>query len=269
VFDALVVPIDGSPVSLRAIASVTILSRSLGVPIRLVTVISPGIEPLETEMELRALLEEIDAPTCEPVVLFSNDVPRALSDFVERGAGLLCMSTHGRGGLGAAVLGSTAYDVLAVARQPVVLIGPGANAVSELRDIVVGVEMSEAAQRHASFVRPWATRSGARVHLVNVLTDAEAIAVGRQPMRLFLDQVSEAYLAAGASATAQLIDGDDVAELLDHAAAALHAGLIVVGGTRTGGSLADLGLGSVAQRVVRHAPCPTLVIPPARPREES
>jgi nucleotide-binding universal stress UspA family protein len=159
--------------------------------------------------------------------------------------------------------------VLAVARAPVVLIGPNARSTGELRDIVVGVEMSEAALRHASFVRPWAARTGARVHLVNVVTDAEEIAVGRQPMRLFLDEVSQAYLAAGVSASAQVIDGDGVAELLDHAAAALDAGLVVVGGTRTGGSLADFGLGSVAQRVVRHAPCPTLVIPPARRREES
>jgi nucleotide-binding universal stress UspA family protein len=268
VIEAIVVPIDDSPTSVRALATATALARAVHVPVELVSVVSPGIDPLEATMALQRLVEEIDAPTSAPEVLFSNDVADALTDFAGRRSAVLCMATHGRGGISRHVLGSVAAEVLAKTKRSVVLVGPRAEPSAELTDIVVGVELSDAAADHVPIVLEWAVRTGARVHLINVLTDGQEVGIGARPTQLFLGDVAQRYRVGGADACTRVIDGDDVDELLNHVAAALGAGMVVVGGTRLGGSLADIGLGSVALRLVRHAPCPVLVIPPARGGEE-
>lgn len=258
-FDVIIVPVDGSEASCRAISTATLVARTMGTPIQLVSVISPGIDPLETEIELGTLVGEVDAPALAPVVFHCNDVAAALIDALARRRALLCMATHGRGAPGARVLGSTVAALLARTVSPVLLIGPDAQPSAEIRDIVVGVDARSDAIGQVPIVRSWAVSTGARVHLMTVAPDVGSAV---DAARLQLSEVSSWYLALGVEASWRVLEGDDAARELNAAATALGAAMLVVGATPAGRRLAWRGLGGLARRVVQHAPCPVLVVPP-------
>lgn len=71
----------------------------------------------------------------------------------------------------------------------------------------------------------------------------------------------DAFLAplgdAAASVERVLLHGDPSHEVIEYAKAS-GVDLIVMG--RRGTTLADVMLGSVAERVIRHAPCPVLIV---------
>jgi nucleotide-binding universal stress UspA family protein len=69
--------------------------------------------------------------------------------------------------------------------------------------------------------------------------------------------------SAGVAATAQAVTGT-APDAIVARAKEIDAVLIVVG-SRGAGALAHILLGSVAERVVRHAPCPVLVVPHVKP----
>jgi nucleotide-binding universal stress UspA family protein len=73
-----------------------------------------------------------------------------------------------------------------------------------------------------------------------------------------LGHAVEELREAGCRARALLRPGDPVAEIVN-AATAERAGLVLMG-TRGRGGLPHLLLGSVAERVVRSAPCPVLTV---------
>jgi nucleotide-binding universal stress UspA family protein len=78
-----------------------------------------------------------------------------------------------------------------------------------------------------------------------------------------LDEVAAARRTPAITIETRAIRGDPFSEICQ-AAEREHADLVVIGSHgRTG--LAHVFLGSVAERVVRHAPCPVLVVRPLRP----
>lgn len=76
--------------------------------------------------------------------------------------------------------------------------------------------------------------------------------------RTALASVSEAAAAAGVRAEVRVAEGHPSEEIL-RAAAEWSADLVVMG-THGRSGLAHLLLGSVAERVIRHASCPVLVV---------
>ena len=81
-----------------------------------------------------------------------------------------------------------------------------------------------------------------------------------------LEDASTRATAAGVRIRTRLVAGDPAREICAYAQEA-DARLIAVG-TRGYGSVASLLLGSVSNAVIRHAPCPVMVIrDPGRPSE--
>jgi nucleotide-binding universal stress UspA family protein len=147
--------------------------------------------------------------------------------------------------------------------------------------LVVGTDYSEGATLAFERALQLASeKTGAEVHVVNVLTrlqsdswidgavkPAEAALVSWKEaaarLNSYVNKVTEPWRASGKAPMRvimhQRLDGParEVAQL----AADLEADLVVVGTHgRTG--LARLALGSVAEEVVRLAPCPVLVVRP-------
>jgi nucleotide-binding universal stress UspA family protein len=124
----------------------------------------------------------------------------------------------------------------------------------------------EAAREHA---RKW----GARLHVVSVVElHAYGIAASAlaPPLTTVIPEVEDAALetvqaaakqanAAGVEADGEVLRGNDAAEVIANYARRHHAQLIIVGSHgRTG--IERVVLGSVAERVVRLAPCGVLVV---------
>jgi Universal stress protein UspA and related nucleotide-binding proteins len=134
-----------------------------------------------------------------------------------------------------------------------------------LKHILVATDFSPASDAALTYGRALAKTFGARLHLLHVaenfflrptLTDPYALkaAVGRR-----LDERLTAEDRIERSAHAVLETSDHPADTIAEYAKSTHIDLIVMGTHgRTG--VSHLLVGSVAERVVRTAPCPVLTV---------
>ena len=134
----IIVPLDGSDFSSRALPHATVLARSSGAKLVLVRVLAhraPGsaideLEAIQAALNLDAEAIRADGLRVETIVrrvhpVHADDVARAIAAVADgQQAELIVMSTHGRGGLGRWVYGSVADSVLQQSTTPVLLVSP-------------------------------------------------------------------------------------------------------------------------------------------------
>jgi universal stress protein A len=142
--------------------------------------------------------------------------------------------------------------------------------------VIVAIDFSDASQNACLKAREWAARSGDELLLLYVNdTMEQAITDAMTPQLLEVSRQrhgeAERHLAAVVSELAR--DGLKARSLICEGvphdriiktAVSEKASLIVMG-THGRTRLAHLLIGSVAERVVREAPCPVLVVPIVRP----
>lgn len=193
-----------------------------------------------------------------------------------RDAGLLVVGSRGRGGFASLVLGSVSQQCAQHARCPVMILrrdeatgGEGQTERATPR-IVVGVDGSGAARQALGWALEEARLRHATVDVVHAwrmpYPDGYPIRTLTAPPAVEVEQEAHRLLdaAVGSAAT----EGTRVEPVLvcDSAARALidlakGADMVVVG-SRGRGGFAGLLLGSVSQKVLHHATCPVVVIPP-------
>lgn len=133
------------------------------------------------------------------------------------------------------------------------------------KNILVPTDFSEAAAKSLQLALAVANGQDATLHLCHilappamgygeVLTDLTANAYADAAKK----QLDEVAVPAGVKTTRRLIEGDPPTEIV-RLAKELSCDLIVLGSHgRTG--LMRLLMGSVAEHVLRHAPCPVLTL---------
>jgi nucleotide-binding universal stress UspA family protein len=290
--DKIIVGVDLSPASERAVAHAACVARRTGAEVLLVlaqdTQLDPAVPNASDWLELyatrardgaqrqRAALDELyqrwsgqGAAVSTLVVdgFADEQLPRLASELA---AGLIVVGTQGRTGLSRALLGSVAERVVRFAGRPV-LVARGAAPVGGYHRIVVGTDFTATAElalgRAVEVAAP-----GARIDLVHCWQSSPW--VPDDPPLVADDRMREAMLgdlaAAGEAAAArargasgldirfQLVERQPAQGLADYADDN-GADLIVVGSHGRRGFRRFL-LGSVAEVTVRHAPCAVLVV---------
>jgi nucleotide-binding universal stress UspA family protein len=187
---------------------------------------------------------------------------------------LLVVGSHGRTGLEAFILGSVARNVAKHARCPVLI----ARAPREgLRRVVLAVDDSEHASHAAGFLARLPLPAAAEITVVHVLrpydpfpgmfpTDLPEFQQDVEEVRRHHRAAAEALVearreqvaASGHTVTAALREGNPAAEVLA-AAAELPADLVVAG-ARGASLIEGLLVGSVADRLLKQAPCSVLIV---------
>lgn len=193
---------------------------------------------------------------------------------------LVVMATHGRGALSRAWLGSVADYLVRHLHVPMLLVRPGESpqiyAGTRLERVLVPLDTSstseEALGPALAVMDPGATLT--LVHVVEpVLGTAEPSLPFPMPMdpkllgelrslaQARLDRVAEGLRARGVTVVTRVLTGvGPAAVLLDEAGSAPYD--LIAMTTHGQGGLRRLLLGSVADKVVRAAPCPVLVVRP-------
>jgi len=188
-------------------------------------------------------------------------------------ADLVVIGTHGRSSLGATLLGSVAIEVVRHAACPVVTVRErdGTRLLTALKDILVPVDFSDFSHRSLRKAAILARESGATLHLLHVV-DAPLhptfYATGvKGPLdvdpelheRCRLELVRLAAEEAPDVATELYVDQGRPADVICRFA---DRGLVDLVFIATHGltGLRRFLMGSVTEKVVRHAPCPVFVV---------
>lgn len=282
----ILIAIDGSEHSDRAVRLVAAMSWPEGAVFRIVSVIDDPVvgfdvapdDLIRAEMKRRldgavaAAAERLPGDTVEREVLRGRAASKILEDAVVHGADLIVVGHRGQSAVAALLLGSVATEVVEKAAVPVLVARSYA-----LGPIVLGDDGSRHARAARELLatwpslRPWPVRVVSAAHVTAPLASGVAPTMRRAAASAHADEVSTAlaahsaiaeetvaYLEArGISATASASTGDPARAILA-AAAETRARLIVVGSRGRGGIAALLG--SVARTVVLGAPCSVLVV---------
>ena len=145
-----------------------------------------------------------------------------------------------------------------------------------LKNILVAIDFSEASEAAFVYARELTNTFGGTLHVLHVAGNIAASAIGvegyttdfialqrevEESARKQLDRlVSEAERPTLSAKTIVLTSNSPAQSIVSYAKDA-HIDLVVVG-THGRGGMAHMLMGSVAERVVRTAPCPVLTVRP-------
>ena len=259
--ERILLPLDLGVGSLRALAPAIHLAGRLGVGLDVVTWSFSSEDAERTRPRIEAALADVGYPLPVQSLITTDDRPGvALAAEAARRGAMVTMASHARRGIGHAVLGSTAEDVVATAERPVVLVGPHVQGWEPTGQLIAAVDGSATAER---IVRPAAALAAAMrmpLQLVEVIEAGVTVPS---------DVVDGSYVVRLSSAFAEgpvgfeILHGDPAHAIVRHATAADLLALT----TRHPTGLSRAVLGSVAMRVVHAARCP-VVVGTARSTEE-
>ncbi len=199
----------------------------------------------------------------------------------EHGYDLIVTSTAGRGGLKRVVLGSVAEALLRVTPCPVLFCRPQPGVrmfrpgPHPIKKVLIALDQTEPSESILDEAVAFAKKLNSAVVLVHVVQTlrAHATVTGMEISEFSADEweglnaQADAYLAgvkqqlasAGVTSTSEKLMANDVAAAILETAARLEADAIALA-SRAPQGLARAVLGSVADRLVRTASCPVLVI---------
>lgn len=282
-FVHILVPLDGSRLAARVLTPLRRLLVS-GVELTLLRVVEPRSETEHdrgpaVEVAMRAQLdqvrEELGPDVRCTIQLVRGDPAEEIVRYArDTRQDLVAMATHGRSGVERWIRGSVAERVLRECEAPLLLCNPYALEPREnaaFRRILVPLDGSETADRVLPLVEEVGRLHDARVTLLRVeplvITELPSPMLegsSWNPARLEASMApqQERLAAAGVEAEAKAAHGVVAAEILRAARDSDLLAMTTHG--RTG--VARWWFGSVAEQVLRHAPCPLLVVRTASAR---
>ena len=292
----IVVPLDFSPESLRALEFAFPLARRFGARVHLVHIYegahqfsSVATSPaLWSEAEAKChLADEVELtfgqrPRREDChIRTGKPAPEIVATAAELQADMIVVATHGRSGFKHLALGSTTEKIIRHATCPVLVVreatrGPIKTAAEGivLQNILVPVDFSDCAEEGARYASVFATGVGANLLLLHVVHLPDYVKVSGIATRTYRPQLLEnALLEAedkldalvnflplvNISAETEVEVGVPVDKLT--AASARPDIDMVITSTHGYSALRHALLGSVAEQLARQASCPVLVVP--------
>lgn len=267
-----VVPLDGSKAAEAAVPVAATIARRFGLPVQFVHVLhgEERTDIAHADGILRGYVTSLAKAAGIAEGTYSGAVvagspASAILDFAVT-AKFIVLSSHGRGGFKAAIIGSVADKVVRAATIPVVLVpAVDSKASLEAGPILVGLDGSPEAEKGLSVAREVAKKLDLRVVLVRAysLPPAVGLEFGTYPADILpaLKESAEAYLNQVAQ------PGEEKYTALDSAAGAVEEGAektgaaLIVLTSHGKGAVNRLALGSTTDRVMHSAKRPLLIVP--------
>lgn len=297
-YRTILVPLDGSAFSERALPMAALLAQTMRSQVILMRATSaavfPGADATEAQVqavaEARAYLASLATELVdqglqvEVAVPYGDAAESILLEIGLRNADLVVMCTHGRSGLGRWIYGSVAEQVLARSPAPILLVRPsgeGAELAPESGASLLvpldGSVLAETALPHATSLAQTyggtilllrAVEPSMLAHHYSLTALAQASLEQEQlEAKTYLENVAERLRNEGIAAHTIVLVGWP-ADIIAYRGATLGASLIVMATHgRTG--VARLLLGSVALEVVRRSPLPVLLVRPIALRDST
>ena len=301
-FQSILVPLDGSPLAEQVIPLALEIARAARSKVRLVLAHQtpqPPVDPHSSQLyvstdlamrkvereylnTLRTRLRESSGLQISAVTIDGPAGPTLGKYVQDVGADLVAMTTHGRGGLRGAWLGSVADHLIRSLKIPVIVARaregmstlPDPPKIAEILVPLDGSPLAEAALAPASAI---AGLFGAELLLVQVVWPlsagsllpvplpsgygTEVLGVERKEAQRYLDGLANDLRDRGVGIRATVVVGHNVAEALLELAHPQRIDLVAIA-THGRGGIQRLILGSVADKLIRGAGPPVLVVRP-------
>jgi nucleotide-binding universal stress UspA family protein len=297
--ERILVPLDFSESSIDALRFALPFAREFGARLDLLHVIEPAarfsgppgdmgyLPPTYDKQQQRdaaARLKKLAATEVRRPVhantLVREGAPARVINAVagERRSNLLVLSTHGHTGLKRFFLGSTAEAVVRRAPCPVLTVrrrvlartGTLQSPPSErINRILVPVDFSASSRGLVIYAAAFATQFRASLvllHVVNHINVPARVVYYATRLQLIVSERGIRHLAEFAGRlvptdieSEQIVRAGTPYDVIRHVAWREKADLIIIG-TRGHGAVKRFFIGGTAGRVVRHAPCPVLVV---------
>lgn len=164
-----VVATDGSPLSGTALLGGSMLAARTSAELHVFhAATGPGLEETVVEQAARLLkgqpfkleIRDLDASPSSMIADYATQLG---------GDSIVAVGTHGRGAVGAAVLGSTAVDLLARTNHATLAYGPGAGRPLEIQRVVVCVDGSQFSEAGVPEGARWAATLDVPIWVVQVV----------------------------------------------------------------------------------------------------
>jgi nucleotide-binding universal stress UspA family protein len=125
-YDAILVPTDGSRLADRAATHALDLAAAFDATVHAISVVPPGRDDADADAAVDAVADRASDRSIPVETAVLDGVPyRAILDYVQdEGVDLVVMGTHGRTGLDRYLLGSVTERVVRAAPVPVLTVGP-------------------------------------------------------------------------------------------------------------------------------------------------
>jgi nucleotide-binding universal stress UspA family protein len=277
-----VVGVDGSPLSMAAVRVAARVASARGLPLHVLHAfavdlpmlgfgeLSNGSDVVSTHAKRLVADGVARAHSVDPALTVTTAIrdgyaSQALVD-AARTAALVVLGAMGHGVLSRASVGAVAMQVVTHARCPVLVVGHEKPQPSEGTSVVVGVDGSKPSLRALTAAFDEAVTRGHSLQVVHAweprsaadptLSSESSWSAYESELKRTLEAALASRRAAhpGVDVTYEVVKGEPVQALLDHAAG---AGLLVVG-SRGSGGFAGLHVGSTALRLMGRSPCPVL-----------
>ena len=293
-FKKIVVPLDGSLLAEQALSFLPRFASPLQTHIDLVCVVQPWVyalgmseaTPISVINDLhenwQAYLHQQEiflqglGYTVQSHVLEGDIAAEILALAANKNADLIVMSTHGRSGFRRLALGSVAERVLHNATIPLLLVREGAalHTTNPIEHLLVPLDGSSFAERSIPLAVELSTQTGATLTMLRVVQDLdaqnkqiifkseeaaeEAVTQWKLLATRYLDELAKGIKAEGVKVSSMVLSGDPE-NLIGTIAETLPADLIVMS-THGRSGVSRWVYGSVANKVLRTASCPVLLV---------
>lgn len=307
-YHTLLVLLDGSEFGEQALPLALSIARRAGATLHLAHVhspetIFPGVPAAGDELGIDSNIQARERNYLESaarrlrrtteVEITCALLDGAIADTAQKhaatiGADLIVMTTHGRGPLRRAMLGSVADQMVRQATLPVLLVRPGER-VSELTadpprtHMLIPLDGSPLAEQVLGPAMELGILLQARYTLLQVISPLDSFLAGRTGQRLpsqvltielaqlreeleakaaaYLERIAQGMRARLCKVQTRVVSHDQPAVTIPEQAQHVGADLIAIA-TRGRGGMARFLLGSVADQVLRSASIPLLVYHP-------
>ena len=297
----ILVPIDFSPESLKTLRYAKRLSERFGAKLHLVHVLTPlsssfvprrtPLPPISSQElaadareRLRELAAEFSLPMRpRPYSVASGRIADEISNVARvTRAELIAIATRGYTGLKRAFLGSTTESVVRSAPCPVLVVRENERrsesqrarkAPLEFRKILVPLDFSEASRLGLEYALSFAQKFHATLVLFHAVVVSglvlssrytavqlpTLIATQQDHAKREMEELRKVISQRGGAVEVKIVVGSPVEQIAKQVA---RAGVdVIITSTHGRSGLSRAFIGSTAERIVRYATCPVLVVP--------
>jgi nucleotide-binding universal stress UspA family protein len=273
-------PLDGSEMADSVVERLAFLRDGEQTKTTLLCVIDPR-QPLELtgpsivqeqlreqKTRLEAIGAALEAEGCQTTlrVEIGDPVDTILEVAEDEECSVIAMCTHGRTGVSRMMNGSITEKVLRSSRRPVLVVpaydrtepeGGVDRRTWRFSSIVVALDGSKQALQIVPHVAAMAPRFGADVSLLLILEENVSDEVTELAQK-HLEGAAKVFANEGVEPAVVIRHGLPAVEIVDYAARYDHDCIMMTTHGRSG--ISRMMLGSVAERVLRHASVPAIVV---------